>query len=52
MWENKIALRGVEASMGWKELATVTIKKIHKESTNIRQPEKTKPTERILLYQE
>ena len=38
-----VALRGVEAAIGYKELTIVTMKKTYKKSINTKQPSKANP---------
>ena len=43
IWADRVALRGVEVAVGYKELDIVTMEKTCKESTNRRQPSKLSP---------
>ena len=43
IWADRVASRGVEAALVYKELVIVTTKKTRKQSTNRRQPSRANP---------
>ena len=52
IWADRVAPRDAKVATGCRELAIVTTKKIHKESTNRRQPRKANLIEWSMHYQE
>ena len=46
IWVDRVAPKGAEAAMGYEELIIVTMKKIHKKSTNRKQPSESNPINR------
>ena len=45
IWEDRVKLRGIEAAIGYENLAIITMKKTGKKNTNRRQPSKANPIE-------